>query len=73
VRTGRRSGTPETAKQARSSTPSCFGEEDAGAGGDADDDHGIPVAVQDIYFLALHEPYEAQEHPVPINATIVHA
>jgi hypothetical protein len=34
---------------------------------------GIPVAVQDVYFLTLHEPYEAPEHPVPINATIVHA
>jgi hypothetical protein len=27
----------------------------------------------DVYFLALHEPYSAREHPVPINATIVHA
>jgi hypothetical protein len=27
----------------------------------------------DIYFLALHEEYSAPEHPVPINATIVHA
>jgi hypothetical protein len=34
---------------------------------------GIPAAVQDVYFLTLHEPYEAPEHPVPINATIVHA
>lgn len=31
------------------------------------------MAVQDVYFLTLHEPYEAAEHPVPINATIVHA
>ena len=26
-----------------------------------------------MHFLALHEPYESPEHPVPINATIVHA
>ncbi|ADJ49870.1 hypothetical protein AMES_8045 [Amycolatopsis mediterranei S699] len=26
-----------------------------------------------MHFLALHEPYSAPEHPVPINATIVHA
>ncbi|WP_433688277.1 hypothetical protein ACQP0I_06730 [Micromonospora carbonacea] len=27
----------------------------------------------DVHFLALHEPYQSPEHPVPINATIVHA
>lgn len=31
------------------------------------------MPVEDVYFLALHEPYSAPEHPVPINATIVHA
>ncbi|MEU1813131.1 hypothetical protein [Micromonospora aurantiaca (nom. illeg.)] len=31
------------------------------------------MAVLDVYFLALHEPYQAAEHPVPINATMVHA
>ncbi|WP_405114371.1 hypothetical protein OG559_09410 [Micromonospora sp. NBC_01405] len=31
------------------------------------------MAVLDVHFLAVHEPYEAPEHPVPINATIVHA
>jgi hypothetical protein len=31
------------------------------------------VTTQDVYFLALHEPYQSAEHPVPINATIVHA
>lgn len=31
------------------------------------------MAVRDVYFLALHEPYSAPEHPVAINATIVHA
>lgn len=29
--------------------------------------------VEDVYFLALHEPYPSTQHPVPINATIVHA
>lgn len=29
--------------------------------------------VQDVYLLALHEPYQTPEHPVPINGTIVHA
>jgi hypothetical protein len=29
--------------------------------------------VQDVHLPTLHEPYEAPEHPVPINATIVHA
>lgn len=27
----------------------------------------------DVYFLALHQPYPAPMHPVPINATVVHA
>lgn len=27
----------------------------------------------DVYFLTLHEPYASPRHPVPINATIVHA
>ncbi len=31
------------------------------------------MAVLDVHFLALHEPYRAPEHPIPINATIVHA
>lgn len=31
------------------------------------------ATVQDVYFLAVHEPYRAAEHPQPINATIVHA
>jgi hypothetical protein len=31
------------------------------------------VTVEDVYFLALHEPYRAREHPTPINTTIVHA
>ncbi|MGH3757410.1 hypothetical protein [Actinophytocola sp.] len=31
------------------------------------------MPVEDVYFLALHEPYSAPEHPVPIDATIVHA
>lgn len=31
------------------------------------------VTVQDVYLLALHEPYQSAQHPVPINATIVHA
>lgn len=31
------------------------------------------MTVQDVHLLTLHEPYEAPEHPVPINATIVHA
>ncbi|MEV0589435.1 hypothetical protein [Nonomuraea sp. NPDC050310] len=29
--------------------------------------------VPDVYFLALHEPYRAAQHPVPMNAVIVHA
>jgi hypothetical protein len=31
------------------------------------------MTVRDVHLLALHEPYESPEHPVPINATIVHA
>lgn len=31
------------------------------------------MITQDVYFLALHEPYQSADHPVPINATIVHA
>ncbi len=31
------------------------------------------MACPDVYLLALHEPYEEPRHPVPINATIVHA
>ncbi|GAB1639608.1 hypothetical protein [Krasilnikovia sp. MM14-A1259] len=31
------------------------------------------MTVLDVYFLAVHEPYRAAEHPIPINATIVHA
>lgn len=31
------------------------------------------VTVQDVYLLALHEPYDSPQHPVPINATVVHA
>ncbi|MEU8148435.1 hypothetical protein [Nonomuraea sp. NPDC048901] len=29
--------------------------------------------VSDVYFLALHEPYHSPQHPVAINASIVHA
>jgi hypothetical protein len=31
------------------------------------------MTVQDVYFLCVHEPYESADHPVPINATVVHA
>ncbi|SDI48629.1 hypothetical protein SAMN05421505_15815 [Sinosporangium album] len=31
------------------------------------------MVVSDVYFLALHEPYRSAQHPVPINAVIVHA
>jgi len=31
------------------------------------------MAVDDVYLLTLHEPYQTAEHHVPINATIVHA
>ena len=31
------------------------------------------MTVQDVYLLALHEPYQSPQHPAPINATIVHA
>jgi hypothetical protein len=34
---------------------------------------GQTMAVRDVHFLAIHEPYHSVEHPVPINATIVHA
>jgi hypothetical protein len=33
----------------------------------------VAVTVQDVYLLTLHEPYQSPQHPVPINATIVHA
>jgi len=35
--------------------------------------HLVVGTVSDVYLLALHEPYHAPEHRVPINATIVHA
>jgi hypothetical protein len=28
--------------------------------------------IEEIYLLSVHEPYESHDHPVPINATIVH-
>lgn len=28
--------------------------------------------VEDVFLLAVHEPYRTSNHPVPINATIVH-
>jgi hypothetical protein len=31
------------------------------------------VKVEDVHLLVLHDPYESAEHPVPIDATIVHA
>ena len=31
------------------------------------------MGVEDVYLLMQHEPYASSEHPVPINATIVHA
>ena len=31
------------------------------------------MRVEDVYLLVLHEPYESAEHPVPVDATIVHA
>lgn len=31
------------------------------------------MTVEDVYLLAVHAPYESTEHPVEINATIVHA
>lgn len=31
------------------------------------------MAVKDVYLLALHEPYGPPEHPVPIDAAVVHA
>lgn len=33
----------------------------------------VGATVQDVYLLMLYEPYESPQHPVPINATIVHA
>jgi hypothetical protein len=33
----------------------------------------VILTESDVYLLALHEPYHAPEHRVPINATIVHA
>jgi hypothetical protein len=29
--------------------------------------------AKDVYLLMLHEPYESSQHPIPINATVVHA
>ncbi|GAA4010664.1 hypothetical protein GCM10022247_36110 [Allokutzneria multivorans] len=31
------------------------------------------MTVPDVYLLALHEPYQTPQHPVPVNATVVHA
>jgi hypothetical protein len=31
------------------------------------------MPTSDVYLLALHEPYTAEPHPVPIDATIIHA
>lgn len=31
------------------------------------------MTVADVYLLAVHEPYRSPQHPVPINATVVHA
>ncbi|MHA6628758.1 hypothetical protein ACU61A_25240 [Pseudonocardia sichuanensis] len=31
------------------------------------------MTVHDVYLLSLHAPYRSPQHPVPINATIVHA
>lgn len=31
------------------------------------------MTAPDVYLLSLHEPYRSPQHPVPINATIVHA
>jgi hypothetical protein len=31
------------------------------------------VGVEDVYLLILHEPYQSADHPVPIDATIMHA
>lgn len=28
--------------------------------------------IEEVYLLSVHEPYEPHDHPVPINATIVH-
>jgi hypothetical protein len=29
--------------------------------------------IHEVYLLTLHQPYESHDHPVPVNATIVHA
>jgi hypothetical protein len=31
------------------------------------------VTIEDVYLLVVHEPYESGEHPVAVDATIVHA
>jgi hypothetical protein len=31
------------------------------------------MSVEDVYLLILHGPYQSAEHPVPVDATIVHA
>lgn len=31
------------------------------------------MPCRDVYLLMVHEPYTSREHPVPVNATIVHA
>jgi hypothetical protein len=31
------------------------------------------MTVRDVYLLTLHEPYDLPGHPVPIDATVVHA
>lgn len=31
------------------------------------------MRVEDVHLLIVHEPYQSPEHPVPIDATIVHA
>ncbi|WP_026240428.1 hypothetical protein [Parafrankia discariae] len=31
------------------------------------------MTVADVYFLAMHDPYRSPQHPVPVNATLVHA
>ena len=37
------------------------------------DGMGSLMSVEDVYLLMQHEPYTSSEHPVPIDATIVHA
>ena len=34
---------------------------------------GSLMSVEGVYLLMQHEPYASSEHPVPIDATIVHA